>query len=234
MSSPDYSPDFYRQHAQRYSQVAHEFLQSVYVKSSHKGLRNDWDAWERLKQLAPGKDGLDAGCGSGARDVFHAWSEGYHVIGIDAIEQNIQVARDLHPEIANRVMVADLGQALDFENESFDFVLCNAVIQHIEPALVRSVVIPEFARVLRPGGVLQLMFKNGRGLTTVFDKDYGVERTFQLYEESDILKLLEHEDMTLVSADSAHDLGGLLYFTDVKGVDHCMFYARKAGAIGSK
>ena len=227
MASPDFSPEFYRDHADRYSQLAHGFVHSVYLKSSHSGLKHDWDAWEQLKKLVPGKRGLDAGCGAGARDVYHAWCEGYDVTGIDAIEQNIQVARDQHPEIAGRVLVADLGEALQFEDESFDFVVCNAVIQHIEPDLVREVVLPELARVLRPQGVLQLMFKNGRGILTVFDAAYGMDRNFQLYHEDDILAILGQQSLTLIRPYSPDDLAGLLYLTDGKAVEHCLLFARK-------
>ena len=230
MTLSDYSPEFYRDHANRYSQIAHEFLHSVYLKSSHPGLKHDWDAWERLKKLAPGKRGLDAGCGAGARDVYHAWSEGYDVTGIDAIAQNIQLARDQHPEIADRVLVADLGETLQFEDETFDFVVCNAVIQHIEPDLVREVVLPELARVLRPQGVLQLMFKHGRGILTVFDPAYEMDRNFQLYNEGDILGILGKQNLTLIRPDSPDDLAGLLYLTDGKAVDHCLLFARKGGA----
>ena len=133
MISPDYSTDFYRHHAQEYTRVSDQFLQSVYLKSSHTSLKDDWDLWDRLMQLAPGPRGLDAGCGAGARDVFHAWSLGYDVIGIDSIEENIREACDLHSEIADRVFLADLRYPLSFEDESFDFVACNAVIPHIEP-----------------------------------------------------------------------------------------------------
>jgi SAM-dependent methyltransferase len=227
MTSSDYSAEFYREHAQQYAHVAHEFLQSVYVKSSHPSLKTDWDAWERLKQLAPGKQGLDAGCGAGARDLFHLWSEGYDIVGVDAVEENIQVAQELHPEIADRVFVADLRRPLPFKDASFDFVACNAVIQHIEPGLVRDVVLPQLARVLRPRGVLQLMLKNGTGVITVFDKDYGVDRTFQLYDEHEMLGVLEGQAMVLIEADSPEDLGGFLYFTDPKQVDHCLFFSRK-------
>ena len=234
MTTRDYSPEFYRDQAGRYSEIAHEFLHSVYLKSSHPGLRHDWDAWGQLKKLAPGKRGLDAGCGAGARDVYHAWSDGYDVTGIDAIEQNIQLARDQHPEIAGRVRVADLGEALPFEDESFDFVVCNAVIQHIDPALVKDVVLPEFSRVLRPKGVLQLMFKHGRGILTVFDPAYEMERTFQLYEEDDILGILGQQKLALIMPESSGDLAGLLYLTDGKDVDHCLLYARKDGAAHSR
>ena len=229
MGLPDYSPGFYREHAWRYARVAAEFRQSVYLKSSHPKLRHDWDLWERLTELAPGKRGLDAGCGAGARDVFHAWSEGYDVTGIDAIAENIQAARDWHPEIADRVFVANLEQTLPFADGDFDFVACNAVIQHIAPNLVRAVVLPELARILRSGGVLQLMFKNGAGIATVYDRDYGAERSFQLYDEGELLEILQGRGVELVEADGPEQLGGLLYFTDPKPVEHCVFFARKGG-----
>ena len=228
MTSPDYSTDFYRDHAQEYARVSDQFLQSVYAETSHSKLKNDWDLWDRLMQLAPGRRGLDAGCGAGARDVFHAWSDGYDIIGIDSVEENIEAARELHPEIADRVFVADLNEPLEFGDESFDFVACNAVIQHIEPEVVRSVVLPHFARVLRPNGVLQLMFKCGNDIITVFDKDYGVDRSFRLYQEDELLEILQGLGMTIVEDEDPLQLSGLLYFTDPKGVDHCVFYARKS------
>ena len=230
MTSADYSADFYRHHASQYAQVAQEWRQSVYIKSSHTALQNDWDAWERLRQPTPGNRGLDAGCGAGARDVYHLWSEGYDVVGFDAIEENIQVAHQLHPEIAARVFVASLTEVLPFVDGSFDFVMCNAVIQHIDPEIVRTVVLPELARVLRPNGVLQLMLKNGEGVLTMFDKDYGVERNFQLFDGAELLALLERKGMKLIHSDRPDQLGGFLYFTDGKGVDHSLFFSRKQAA----
>ena len=75
MALPDYSADFYRSHAQEYSTISHEFRQSTYIKNSHSAFENDWDAWEGLRRIIPGKKGLDAGCGAGARDVFHLWAQ---------------------------------------------------------------------------------------------------------------------------------------------------------------
>ena len=227
MTQIDYSTDFYRNHAQEYARVADQFLQSVYIKSSHDNLKHDWNLWDQLMLLAPGTRGLDAGCGAGARDVFHAWSQGYDVVGVDSVEENIQAARDLHPEISGRVSVADLNLPLPFDDESFDFVACNAVIQHIEPEVVRSVVLPNFSRVLGPGGVLQLMFKCGSDTTTVFDKDYGVDRSFRLYQESELLGILQGVGMALIEDQDPQKLSGLMYFTDPKTVDHCIFYCRK-------
>ncbi len=89
---------------------------------------------------------------------------------------------------------------------------------------------PELARVLCPQGVLQLMFKNGRGILTVFDQDYGMERNFQLYEENDILGILGQQKVTLIRPDSPDDLAALLHLTDSKSVEHCLLFARKGGA----
>ncbi|MBL7166932.1 MAG: class I SAM-dependent methyltransferase [Dehalococcoidales bacterium] len=124
----DYSARFYKNHARRYSEVAHGLLQSVYIKSSHPAVRTDLDLLERLKELAPGKQGLDAGCGAGARDVHSFWASGFDIRGIDVIEENIRMAREIHPEIAGRVTVADLAGPLPYDDASFDFVMCNAVI----------------------------------------------------------------------------------------------------------
>ena len=159
--------------------------------------------------------------------MHHLWRNDYDVYGIDAVEENIEKAKELHPEIADRVSVADLRYPLRFPDESFDFVLCNAVIQHIVPQDVMGVTLPELVRVLRPEGVLQLMFKNGRGVATVYDQDYWAERSFQLYDEGELLEALGSRGMDLVEADDSGTLGGVMHFTDPKPMEHCVFHMRK-------
>ena len=225
------SLNFYRQHAERYSQLSHEFIHSVYTDCSHPALKGDMDLLNRLMELAPGQRGLDAGCGAGARDVHLLWSRGYDMSGFDAVAENIQVARELHPEIADRVQVADLREPLPFADSEFDFVLCNAVIQHIPEPVTVEVTLPELVRVLRPGGVLQLMFKTGTGTETVADNAYGeqsVDRTFALYDENKLLQVLEGCGCELVHEDTDGSMGGFLYFKDLKPMRHCVFWARKS------
>ena len=223
----DFSEEFYRHHSGRYAEVAHQLVQSVYIRSSHPALKGDLDLLVRLRELTPGPRGLDAGCGAGARDVYQFWREGYDIYGIDAVEENIEMAKKLHPEIADRVSVADMRHSLNYPDRDFDFIICSAVIQHISPDRVFEVTLPELARILRPNGVLQLMFKNGHGVKSVFDRDYDVERSFQLYDEHEILETLSSNGVRLVEAQAPGLLGGLMYFTDPKPVDHCVFYARK-------
>jgi len=92
--------------------------------------------------------------------------------------------------------------------------------------IVKTVTLPEFVRVMKPAGVLQLMFKSGTGVTTIYDKDYNTDRTFQLYEVDEIVNVLVDLGMEIISAEG-DGLGGIMFFTDPKPMEHCVFYARK-------
>ena len=74
------------------------------------------------------------------------------------------------------------------------------------------------------------MFKFGEGVITVFDRDYGIDRTFLLHNERDLLESLKGLGLSLIEAESSEELGGLLYFTDPKPVDHCVFFVRKSSS----
>ena len=224
---PDFSETFYRHNAERYAEVSHGFVQSIYLNSSHPSLKGDTDLMHRLQELVPtGSRGLDAGCGAGARDVFFYWQKGYDIFGVDSIEENILEARRLHPEIAERVSVADLREPLNHPDASFDFVLCNAVIQHIAPDIVLGVTLPGLAGLLKANGVLQLMFKVGQEIATVYDKDYGADRSFQLYGLDEVTAILSDHGLSVIPVEEGK-LGGVMYFTDPKPMDHCVLFARK-------
>ena len=95
----------------------------MYTGSSHPALTGDLDLLNRVVEMARENGGLDAGCGAGARDVhlLHAW--GYDTYGIDAVEENISLGRELHPEIADKLSAGDLRDPLCFESGFLDFVL---------------------------------------------------------------------------------------------------------------
>jgi len=62
---------------------------------------------------------------------------------------------------------------------------------------------------------------------TILDKDYGTEQAFQLYDERELLRVLEDLGMELIESESEDQLGGLMFFTDPKHARHCVFYMRK-------
>ena len=163
-----FSLEFYRERASEYAA-----LRQVFADRSHLEFREDRDLYRRSAELAPPGQGLDAGCGAGALEMSYPVELGFEMFGLDAVAENIQVARSQHPEFADRLRVADIQDPLPFDDSIFEVVLCNAVIQHVPRDAVFARVFPEFARVLRPGGVLQLMFKPGSGVETAVDGPTG-------------------------------------------------------------
>jgi SAM-dependent methyltransferase len=220
-----YSLEFYRERASEYAA-----LRQVFANRSHPEFREDRDLYRRLAELAVSGPGLDAGCGPGALEMSYLAELGFEMYGLDAVAENIEVARSLRPEFADMLRVADIQEPLPFDDASFEIVLCNAVIQHIPREVVLGRVLSEFARALRPGGVLQLMFKPGHGVETVVDGAYGSEgvaRSFALYDERELLEALATLNLRLIEEGGDGAMGGLLYFDDNKPMRHCVFWARK-------
>ncbi|MEX2431247.1 MAG: methyltransferase domain-containing protein, partial [Dehalococcoidia bacterium] len=112
----------------------------------------------------------------------------------------------------------------------FDYIVCDWVIQHIEPGPLLDTTLPEIARVLRPDGVLQLGFKCGEGVLSIHDPDYDAPRTFRLYDEHVLLAVLEDLGMALVEADTPDELGGVLHAQDHRHIPLCILWARKASS----
>ncbi|NBT76487.1 MAG: class I SAM-dependent methyltransferase [Betaproteobacteria bacterium] len=82
------------------------------------------------KVFSPGGRILDIGCGSG-RDMAELSRQGYAAYGVDASEELVQLAQEIHPELSGRVIQATLP---DFDppfEGGFDGVLCSAVLMHI-------------------------------------------------------------------------------------------------------
>ena len=220
-----FSLDFHRERASEYAA-----LRQVFANRSHPEFREDRDLYRRLAELSRPGPWLDCGCGAGALEMSYLAELGFEMYGLDAVPENIEIARRMRPELAGRLQVADIADPLPFDDGSFVVVLCNAVIQHLPRESVFGNVLPEFARVLRPGGVLQLMFKPGRGVATAVDGAYGnlgVARSFVLYEEQELLEALAALRLRLIEEGPDGKMGGLIYFDDNKPIRHCVFWARK-------
>ncbi len=218
---------FYSRHADRYASNQVERVQRVWARSSHPLLEGNHSLIDALVELAPGPRGLDAGCGAGAIDVAELVRRGLDVTGIDAVEENVEAALRIRPFLKGRVRVGDLSRRLQFPADSFDFVMCNAVIQHLSERRVYRTTLPELSRITRPGGVLQLVFKSGHGTVTVHDPDYDEVRSFQLFDERKVVTVLQSLGMQLVPAQDEGSLGGLMYFINNNDLRHCALWARK-------
>ncbi|MGC8634186.1 MAG: class I SAM-dependent methyltransferase [Candidatus Limnocylindrales bacterium] len=123
-----------------------------------------------IRALLPprGRALLEVGAGYGRlADEYDGYRE---VVLLDASEAHVAAARDEfrgHPRI--RVEQGD-AYALPFTDGSFDVVVCVRVVHHLEHP---GAVFAEFARVLRPGGVLVLEFANKRNLKAILTHALG-------------------------------------------------------------
>lgn len=106
-------------------------------------------AWEALRP-APGQRLLDAGCGVGdiARELAAAVTADGSVIALDRASAPLAVARSRHPGDNIEYVLGDVA-ALDFDDESFDGIWCERVLQHLPDA---NAAIRELVRVTRTGG----------------------------------------------------------------------------------
>lgn len=92
---------------------------------------------------------LDIGCGAG-RTTRELADRGFDVVGIDISEEMVTRANRLFDDLDIRTGDAT---ALEFQDESFDFVLFSYVgIDSIHPPWLRRRALHEIRRVLKPGG----------------------------------------------------------------------------------
>jgi len=115
----------------------------------------------RFLALLPDKPRvLDAGCGAGYESMRLA-ALGAEVVGVDFSEGSIKIAREKNPGLRFELMDCTRldGQRLG----KFDGIESVGMIIHIEdPEL--SLVLGGFRRVVKPGGYLFLVFREGDGL----------------------------------------------------------------------
>lgn len=124
------------------------------------------DAYEELltETIRTGMTWLDVGCG---HQILSAWrfdrekelvARCEKVVGIDADGPSVSKHRSIV-----EVHVGDAG-SLPFEDDSFDLVTANMVVEHFsDPAKVFS----EIRRVLKPGGTFLFHTPNVWGHTTI-------------------------------------------------------------------
>ena len=119
-----------------------------------------------------GKKILDVGCGTG-NDLTRFARGGANIVGIDLAEHSIELAKSNFTlrNLTGEFRVMD-GEALEFEDNSFDMVYCHTVL-HFTPEPQKM--IDEIARVLKPGGEAILMTVNRRSWLNAMHKLMKVE-----------------------------------------------------------
>ena len=149
-----------------------------------------------------GKRLLEVGCGIGT-DLVRFARGGAHVTGVDLAEQSIALARsnfELHGLGGQTDLQVGNGEALPFDDESFDVVYGHGVLQYTHDA---RRMVQECRRVLAPGGQAIFMVYNRVSWLNAMSTVLGVG--------------LEHADAPVLKKYSIPEFHRLLQgFTDIR------------------
>ncbi len=152
-----------------------------------------------LIERCPSGNGLDVGCGTGVLAERLA-QRGLAMTGLDPSAGMLEVLREKRPSVQ---AVQGSGTALPFADDSFDLVLCVAVMHHVaEPQPVRET-LEEMVRVARPSGHVVVWDHNPRNpywkhLMARVPQDTGEER---LIGEAELLSGLRGAGAEIVGSD---------------------------------
>ena len=101
---------------------------------------------------------LDVGCGNGANTVLFATAVP-KVAGLDVEPERLRVAREFARQhgLDNIEYVISDGLNIPYPDDSFDYVTCFDVLEHVDD---EEKTLSEIGRVLRPGGKLAISVPN--------------------------------------------------------------------------
>ena len=97
---------------------------------------------------------LDYGCGAG-EIVSRLKAKGFEAVGCDVFFEGGDYSASVPAELMDHVIFRMSGNAAPFEDQSFDVVINNQVLEHVSDL---NAVVTEMWRVLRPGGTLVCLF----------------------------------------------------------------------------
>ncbi|WP_027175812.1 class I SAM-dependent methyltransferase [Desulfovibrio aminophilus] len=117
-----------------------------------------------LRRLAPasppGASALDLGAGSGHQSIPLAES-GYAVTAVDSCAELLAVLEEKMGGLPIQAVRADILAHLERETETFDLVLCMGdTLTHLPDQDAARTLLTQAARLLKPGGVLLLSFRD--------------------------------------------------------------------------
>lgn len=139
---------------------------------------------------------LDIGCGSG-RDLAVLASLGHDCYGVDATPELVEIAQDLHAELRGRVLQDTLPDLKFPFGESFDAVLCSAVLMHL-PVDELAPSVRAIRRCLREQGRLLYSIPSKRLDVVLQDRDSS-GRLFIPDQTDRLQRLFEQAGFRLVS-----------------------------------
>lgn len=140
------------------------------------------EAQHRVVQDMKDRRVLEVGCGFGVNGLY-AQGQAASFTGIDLEIGYLQLSPILQEKsgVGGLRLACAPAEAMPFASNSFDYVLCLAVLQYTRPAAA----IAEMARVLAPGGRLNVVTGSfGQGLLTYWDSKRWLRQPRSLVGEA--------------------------------------------------
>ena len=147
----------------------------------------------------------DIGCGSG-REVAWLDANGYPAEGFDASDGLLAQARSRYPQL--RFARAELPELSPIPPATYDNVLCETVIMHLDRALIAPA-LRRMVEITKPGGIFYLSWRVTEGL----DLRDGHGRLYAAFdaklvrdELTSAITLLDEEVVSASSGKTIHRL----------------------------
>jgi len=142
---------------------------------------------------------LELGCGTGKNTVFLA-QIGDKVHALDFSEGMIEKAREKVTAKNVRFEMADLTKRWTCEDNAYDLITCNLVLEHIENL---NHIFAEAARTLRPNGIVFINelhpFKQYQGTKARFERaDKTIEVDVFVHHISDFINAASMNGLKMV------------------------------------
>ena len=156
-------------------------------------------------RFAPPMKILDAGCGGG-RNLVYFLREKFDVFAVDenadAVEYVRYLVKMLAPEISAENFQISTIEKMPFADDTFDWVLSNAVLHFAEDEKQFDAMLREMWRVLKPSGILFARLASTIGIENKVERI--TERRYLLPDGSE--RFLVDEEMLL---EKTKALGGI-------------------------
>jgi len=163
-----------------YNTISNAYLATRSVDSEDVRLLD-----ELVQRLPRGALVLDAGCGAGV-PVTRILSQYFQVVGVDFAEVQIQLARQLIPQV--QFVCQDIT-ALTFPDATFDAICSYYAIIHI-PRQAHEALLQQFFRLLKPSGLALLCLGADDLEDDIVDDYLGVRMYWSHYDVETNLDLL--------------------------------------------
>lgn len=176
------------------------YVQKVYDEIGERFDKSRYKPWEGvmkfLDTLKSESNVLDAGCGNGKNMLYR---KDLQFIGCDISKTLLDICKSKKLDVIMSNIIN-----LPFKNDTFDAIICVAVLHHLSSYERRRQAVNEMLRVLKPGGQLFIEVwaaeqKLGRKFIKIDDKskehDYFVtwegdqRRYYHLFDRNEIEKM---------------------------------------------